>query len=211
MFHETRVGIRQSSLCSFAESESAGTRPISVCFLSLYPFPFLPGGSDYHRISILSRFSIFPKVFPKVLPVRMNSFSLRVPEVGMVSETCAFALHDDALAAAACALAGLAHVHLTLWCAGTEGTGAGGVGRHFLVVAADLADEVVEGVLDVDAGLGGGLNELAAELSGQGLTLCREELGGALILGMRHWNLPCSETTRSFAKSHLLPTTMMGK
>ena len=46
------------------------------------------------------------------------------------------ALHDDALAAAAGALAGLAHVHLALWCAGTEGSGAGGIGRHFLVVAA---------------------------------------------------------------------------
>lgn len=82
-------------------------------------------------------------------------------------------LHDHALGAAAGALAGLADVHLALGRAGTECTGAGGVRGHLLVVAADLTDEVVEGILDVDAGLGGGFDELAAELTGQGLTLCR--------------------------------------
>jgi hypothetical protein len=107
----------------------------------------------------------------------MNSFSLHcVSEFVWCFETRP--LHDDALGAAAGALTGVAHVHLALWCAGTEGTGARGVGGHFLVVAADLADEVVEGVLDVDAGLGGGLDELAAELSGQGLTLCGQVLDG---------------------------------
>lgn len=83
-------------------------------------------------------------------------------------------LHDNALGAAAGALARLADIHLALWGAGTECTGAGRVGGHLLVVAADLADEIVEGVLDVDAGLGGGLDELAAELSGQGFTLYRK-------------------------------------
>lgn len=82
-------------------------------------------------------------------------------------------LHDNALGAAAGALTRLADIHLALWRAGTECTRAGRVGRHLLVVAADLADEVVEGVLDVDAGLGGGLDELAAELAGQGFTLYR--------------------------------------
>lgn len=79
-------------------------------------------------------------------------------------------LHDDTLGAATSALAGLGHVHLVVWGAGTEGSGAGGVGGHLLVVAADLADEVVESVFDVHAGLGGGLDELATELSGQGFT-----------------------------------------
>ena len=103
------------------------------------------------------------------------------------------ALHDDALAAAAGALAGVAHVHLALRCAGTEGSGAGGIRRHLLVVAADLADEIVEGVLDVDAGLGGGLDELAAELSGQGLTLCRDPvLDWSLVSG----RTGCGETGR---------------
>ena len=82
-------------------------------------------------------------------------------------------LHDDALGAAAGALAGLADVHLALGGARTEGSRAGWVRRHLLVVAADFADEVVEGVLDVDARPGGGLDELAAELAGQGLTLYR--------------------------------------
>jgi Na+(H+)/acetate symporter ActP len=81
-------------------------------------------------------------------------------------------LHDDALGAAAGTLARLAHVHLALWCAGAKRAGAGGVRGHLLVVAADLADEVVEGVLDVDAGFGGGFDELAAELAGERFTLC---------------------------------------
>jgi Na+(H+)/acetate symporter ActP len=81
-------------------------------------------------------------------------------------------LHDDALGAAASALARLAHVHLAFWCAGTERAGARGVRGHLLVVAADLANEIVEGVLDVDAGLGRGFNELAAELTGERFALC---------------------------------------
>lgn len=84
---------------------------------------------------------------------------------------CVF-LHDDALRAATGTLARLAHVHLALWCAGAERAGAGRVRGHFLVVATDLADEVVEGVLDVDAGLGGGFDELAAELAGERFALC---------------------------------------
>ena len=83
-----------------------------------------------------------------------------------------FFLHDDALRAAASVLGRIAHVHLALWCAGAERAGAGGVRGHLLVVAADLADEVVEGVLDVDAGLGGGFDELAAELTGERFALC---------------------------------------
>lgn len=83
-----------------------------------------------------------------------------------------FFLHDDALRAATGTLARLAHVHLALWCAGAERAGAGRVRGHFLVVATDLADEVIEGVLDVDAGLGGCFDELAAELAGERFALC---------------------------------------
>jgi hypothetical protein len=81
-------------------------------------------------------------------------------------------LHNDTLGAAAGTLTGLADIHLALRGASTKGARAGWVGGHILVVATDLTDEVVEGVLDVDAGLGGGLNELATELAGQGFTLC---------------------------------------
>lgn len=80
-------------------------------------------------------------------------------------------LHDDTLGAATSALAGLGHVHFVVGGSGTEGSGAGGVGGHLLIVAADLADKVVESVFDVHAGLGGGLDKLAAELTGQGFTL----------------------------------------
>lgn len=45
-------------------------------------------------------------------------------------------------------------------------TATGRVARHLLVVASDLADDVVEGVVDVDAGLGGCLDEFAAEGTG---------------------------------------------
>jgi hypothetical protein len=89
-------------------------------------------------------------------------------------------LHDNTLGAAASALARLAHVHLVVGGAGAKGSGAGGIGGHFLVVAADLTDKVVESVFDVRAGLGGGLDELAAELSGQGFTLCMERKGDSV-------------------------------
>lgn len=85
---------------------------------------------------------------------------------------CVFFLHDHALCAATGVLGRIAHVHLALWCAGAERAGAGGVRGHLLVVATDLADEVVEGVLDVDAGFGGGFDELAAELAGERFALC---------------------------------------
>ena len=45
-------------------------------------------------------------------------------------------------------------------------TAGSGVARHVFVVFPDLAHDVVEGVVDVDAGFGGGLDEFAAELSG---------------------------------------------
>lgn len=99
-------------------------------------------------------------------------------------------LHDDALGAAAGALAGLADIHLALRGAGAERTAAGRVGGHLLVVAADLADEVVEGVLDVDAGLGGGFDELAAELAGQSFALCTK-WGLACVLPTPRVDLRC--------------------
>ena len=46
------------------------------------------------------------------------------------------------------------------------------VRRHLLVVSADLPDDVVEGVVNVDARLGRCLDELAAELPGEVLALC---------------------------------------
>lgn len=82
-------------------------------------------------------------------------------------------LHHNTLAAAAGVVAGFADVHLAFGGAGAECPGARGVGGHFLVVAANLADKVVEGVFDVDAGLGRGFDEFAAELAGERFALCR--------------------------------------
>lgn len=61
----------------------------------------------------------------------------------------------------------LLHAVLILACA----TGRAAVRGHFLVVSADFADNVVEGVVDVDAGLGRGLDEFAAELPREILAL----------------------------------------
>lgn len=83
-----------------------------------------------------------------------------------------FFLHEDTLGAAAGAVIRIAHVHLALWCATSIWAAAGWVRGHFLVVPADLADEVIEGGLDVDARLGGSFEELAAELTGERFALC---------------------------------------
>lgn len=55
---------------------------------------------------------------------------------------------------------------------GAAGGDAGPVLGHLLVVSANLADDLVERLLNVLAGLGGGLDELAAELSSELGTLC---------------------------------------
>lgn len=53
---------------------------------------------------------------------------------------------------------------------------AAGIAGHVFVVLADLADDVVEGVVDVDARFCGRLNELAAELAGERFALCLKVL-----------------------------------
>lgn len=84
-------------------------------------------------------------------------------------------LHDDTLGTASGFVARLGHVHLaSVRSTTTKGAAARGIGRHFLVVAANLANQVVEGVVNVDARLGRCLDELAAELTSQGFTLCEK-------------------------------------
>lgn len=81
-------------------------------------------------------------------------------------------LHDDTLRAAAGVIARLGHVHLaSMRSTTTKGAASRGVGRHVLVVAANLANQVIKGVINVDARLGRCLDELAAELTSQRLTL----------------------------------------
>jgi hypothetical protein len=71
--------------------------------------------------------------------------------------------HNYALSAAASLLLPALHIEILL------GAPVGPVGascyvaRHLLVVAPDLADEIIEGIVDVDTRLGGRLDEFAAE------------------------------------------------
>ena len=71
--------------------------------------------------------------------------------------------HNYALSAAARILLPAFHIQILL------GAPVGPVGascyvaRHLLVVAPDLADDIVEGIVDVDTRLGGRLDEFAAE------------------------------------------------
>lgn len=54
-------------------------------------------------------------------------------------------------------------IHILLGTAVGSVAASGGVAGHLLIVAPDLADDIVEGVVDVDARLRRGLDELAAE------------------------------------------------
>ncbi len=64
----------------------------------------------------------------------------------------------------------------------TSLTGPAGVGGriHLLVVPTDLPDDLVEGIIDVDARLGRGLDELAPEPTCQGFTLWKMISASAL-------------------------------
>lgn len=82
-------------------------------------------------------------------------------------------LHNHARLATARILARFANLHLVVGRARPKRARTTRIGGHFLVVPADFADEVVEGVFDVDAGSGGGFDEAAAELTGEGFSFYR--------------------------------------
>lgn len=75
-------------------------------------------------------------------------------------------LHYRALAAAAVL------VVLFAGLAVAGGVATATAGGHVPVVFPNLAHDVVEGVVDVDAGPGGGLDELASEATRELLALC---------------------------------------
>jgi hypothetical protein len=77
-------------------------------------------------------------------------------------------LHYCALAAAAL----LVFVHLEALHVVVAGAAAAGVRGHVPVISPDLTDDVEEGVVDVDTGPGGCLDELAAETTCECGTLC---------------------------------------
>lgn len=76
------------------------------------------------------------------------------------------ALHQDTRSAASPAALALTHLHLALRSAVSSlatTTATLEVTRHLLVVTADLAHDVEKRVVDIDARLGGRLDEFAAE------------------------------------------------
>ena len=77
-------------------------------------------------------------------------------------------LHYCALAAAAL----LVFVHLEALHVVVAGAAAAGMRRHIPVVSPDLTDNVEEGVVDVNTGPGGCLDEFAAETACECGTLC---------------------------------------
>lgn len=77
-------------------------------------------------------------------------------------------LHNCALAAATV----LVFVHLKALHVVVAGTAAAGVRRHVSVVSPDFANNVEEGVVDVDTGPGGCLDEFAAKSTCECGTLC---------------------------------------
>jgi hypothetical protein len=81
-------------------------------------------------------------------------------------------LHENALGAAACLLLARVHLHGSL--VGVVRARVAALVRvaHLNVVPADLADNVIESLVDVDAGLGRRLEERAVERAGKSLTLC---------------------------------------
>lgn len=95
-------------------------------------------------------------------------------------------LHDDALGAAASLLLAAVHVHLFGGAVRARvAAAAGGVALHLAVVSSDLSYNVVEGPLDIETGLGRGLDELAAERACKSLSLCKN---GAMLARTIHAN-----------------------
>ena len=102
------------------------------------------------RLSLLCRRTQYHSYLHNTHP-RVYRFHLIVPS------------HDNALTAAPSVLVLTAHFHLMVW---SFATARARVPGHVFIVFPDLAHDVVESVVDVDAGFGGGLDEFATELSG---------------------------------------------
>lgn len=80
--------------------------------------------------------------------------------------------HDHTLGAAASLLVAIVHVHGLRCAVGASGTAAaGGVALHLSVKSPDLAHDIVEGLVNIDARFGGSLDELATERPRKSLAL----------------------------------------
>lgn len=88
----------------------------------------------------------------------------------------AILLHHHAPAAAAGLLLAAVDIHRLGWSVQAGGAAAARrVALHLAVISPDLAHNVVEGLVDIDAGLGRRLDELAAERLGKRFALCAVE------------------------------------
>lgn len=94
------------------------------------------------------------------------------PQEGTVLQTPRHHLHDDALGTAAGLGFAFAHFHFVRGSvASSVATAARRVALHLAVKAPNLADDIVESLVNVDAGLGRCLDEAATKVLGQLLTL----------------------------------------
>jgi hypothetical protein len=104
---------------------------------------------------------------------------LVVPDGGTLLHYCALA-----------ATAVLVFVHLEVLHVVVAGAVATRVRGHVPVVSPDLADNVEEGVVDINTGPGGCLDELATEATCECSTLC-------LMLALASlYHMPCVSTQR---------------
>jgi hypothetical protein len=92
-------------------------------------------------------------------------FSLSLGRPALPSHRAPFPVysHKYTLSAAARILLAAIDIHILLGASVGPVAASGCVACHLLVVASDLADDIVESVVDVDARLRRGLDELAAE------------------------------------------------
>lgn len=81
------------------------------------------------------------------------------------------------------------HLHLVLRMMRRAGGGPWPASGHVAIVPPDLAHDVVEGVVHVDARLSRGLNEFAAELCRERLTLYMLPKGGRVVSEAREKRL----------------------
>jgi hypothetical protein len=73
-------------------------------------------------------------------------------------------LHEHALGAAASFLLAVVHIHGLGGSVCARGAAAASrVTLHLAVISSDLSHDIVEGLVDIDSGLGGGFDKLAAE------------------------------------------------
>jgi len=80
-------------------------------------------------------------------------------------------LHDGALCAASAVLLSFVCMH-PFYFGATIRPSSSGATDNVAVVLADFADNVVKGVLDVDAGFGRRLDEFAAKAPGKLFAIC---------------------------------------